>query len=123
VQAVEGYRPDVLVLDQNIMSTEWFKGKHAHYFPNVTFPGALFWPSREDGYTLSTCKNSCVTTSPSSEYSCFSFSKSRRLCPPTPSSLSVTVTAKKLWRVLPKGTAMRRRPEYDIRQDVGHICG
>jgi hypothetical protein len=52
VQAVEGYRPDVLVLDQNIMSTEWFKGKHAHHFPNVTFPGALFWPSREDGYNM-----------------------------------------------------------------------
>ncbi len=52
VQAVEGYRPDVLVLDQNIMSTEWFKSKHSHHFPNVTFPAALFWPSRTDGYNL-----------------------------------------------------------------------
>lgn len=52
VQTVEGYRPDVLVMDQNLMSTEWFKEKHAHHFPNVTFPGKLLWPSREDGYNL-----------------------------------------------------------------------
>jgi hypothetical protein len=52
VQAVDGYRPDVLVLDQNIMSTEWFKEKHLHHFPNVIFPGKLLWPSRSDGYNL-----------------------------------------------------------------------
>lgn len=52
VQAVEGYRRDVLVLDQNLMSTEWFKEKHVHHFPNVTFPGTLLWPSRSDGYNL-----------------------------------------------------------------------
>jgi hypothetical protein len=52
VQAVEAYRPDVLVLDQNLISTEWFLEKHLHHFPNVTFPGKLLWPSRSDGYNL-----------------------------------------------------------------------
>jgi hypothetical protein len=52
VQAVEAHRPDVLVLDQNLMSTEWFQEKQGHNFPNVTFPAALYWPSRSDGYDM-----------------------------------------------------------------------
>jgi len=52
VQAMDAYRRDVLVLDQNLISTEWFLEKHSHHFPNVTFPGKLLWPSRSDGYNL-----------------------------------------------------------------------
>ena len=47
MQAAEAYRLDVVVMDQNLMSTEWFQKMHAKkHFPAVIFPGRRYWPER-----------------------------------------------------------------------------
>ena len=51
MQAAETYRLDVVVMDQNLMSTEWFQKMHAYkHFPAVIFPGRRYWPERTSFY-------------------------------------------------------------------------
>jgi hypothetical protein len=52
VQAVDRYRVDVFVLDQNLMSTDWFMPNHAKHFFGVSFPTTKYWPSDPLGYDM-----------------------------------------------------------------------
>jgi hypothetical protein len=52
VQAVDRYRADVFVLDQNLMSTDWFMPNHAKHFFGVSFPSIKYWPSDPLGYDM-----------------------------------------------------------------------
>ena len=49
---LESRMQDVTVLDQNIISSEWFVSQQGHNVPGVSFPKALYWPSREDGFDM-----------------------------------------------------------------------
>jgi hypothetical protein len=135
VQTLEGYRPDVLVLDQNLMSTEWFKEKHLHHFPNVTFPGKLLWPSRTDGYNLQEFLDQNIQKfrifvfpyfkepSPHSSYAlipfgygqeivpCESKGKSSRKCE-APTSHSIKLWGESANQFLPKPTQLWQHPAY-----------
>jgi len=52
VQAVDRYRADVFVMDQNLMSTDWFMPNHAKHFFGVSFPSTKYWPSDPMGYDM-----------------------------------------------------------------------
>lgn len=52
VQAVDRYRPDVFVMDQNLMSTDWFMPNHAKHFFGVSFPATKYWPSDPLAYNM-----------------------------------------------------------------------
>jgi len=52
VQAVDRYRADVFVMDQNLMSTDWFMPNHAKHFFGVSFPATKYWPSDPSGYDM-----------------------------------------------------------------------
>jgi hypothetical protein len=52
VQAVDRYRADVFVMDQNLMSTDWFMPNHAKHFFGVSFPATKYWPSDPSGFDM-----------------------------------------------------------------------
>jgi hypothetical protein len=52
VQAVDRYRTDVFVMDQNLMSTDWFMPNHAKHFFGVSFPATKYWPSDPMAYDM-----------------------------------------------------------------------
>ena len=61
VQAFEGLRPDVLVLDQELLTFKWYVANYKDYlatlgpntpFANFTFPGDHYFPNKEGAFTL-----------------------------------------------------------------------
>jgi hypothetical protein len=52
VQVVDRFRADVFVMDQNLMSTDWFMPNHAKHFFGVSFPAIKYWPSDPAGYNM-----------------------------------------------------------------------
>src|SRR6185369_16699247 len=51
-QACEHVRPDVTVLDQELMTKRWYVERAARNFPGVLFPGRVYHPGLPDGFTM-----------------------------------------------------------------------
>jgi hypothetical protein len=52
LQACEDLRPDVVVLDQELLTKEWFTGRAARAYPDIVFPGRLYHPREPGGFTM-----------------------------------------------------------------------
>jgi hypothetical protein len=52
VQRAEGFRPDVIVLDQEMLTRGWYVAQMARRHPRVVFPGTHYDPAAPDGFSL-----------------------------------------------------------------------
>ncbi len=52
LQAVEGRRPDVRLIDQELMGLPWYPPLIRAAHPEVVLPGARFMPGASDGFTM-----------------------------------------------------------------------
>ncbi len=52
LQACEGVRPDVVVLDQELMTKPWYVARAAREHPSLRFPAALYDPTAPSGFTM-----------------------------------------------------------------------
>jgi len=52
VQACEGVRPDVVILDQEMMTKPWYIERARREFPDVSFPGAIYHPTVAGGFDM-----------------------------------------------------------------------
>jgi hypothetical protein len=52
LQAGEGVRPDVVVLDQELLTKPWYVARAAREFPGVRFPGVVYDPADAHGFTM-----------------------------------------------------------------------
>ena len=52
LQACEGLRPDVVVLDQELMTKTWFIDRARRAYPDIVFPGRLYHPREPGGFTM-----------------------------------------------------------------------
>ena len=48
----EGVRPDVRIVDQEILSLPWGPPRYARLLPDVRFPAAVYDPRRSDGFSM-----------------------------------------------------------------------
>jgi hypothetical protein len=48
----EGLRPDVRIVDQEILSLGWGPSRYARLMPEVRFPAAVYDPHRADGFSM-----------------------------------------------------------------------
>ena len=48
----EGVRPDVRIIDQEILSLPWGPSRYARLLPDVRFPAAVYDPRRADGFSM-----------------------------------------------------------------------
>eukprot|EP00002_Diphylleia_rotans_P022625 TRINITY_DN4431_c0_g1_i2.p1 TRINITY_DN4431_c0_g1~~TRINITY_DN4431_c0_g1_i2.p1 ORF type:complete len:794 (+),score=158.28 TRINITY_DN4431_c0_g1_i2:43-2424(+) len=53
LQDVDGYRTDLVILDQEIMTWDWFLEMHRETFSRVHFPGLYYHPHHAGSYNLS----------------------------------------------------------------------
>jgi hypothetical protein len=49
---VEGTRPDVRIIDQEILSLPWGPPRYARLLPDVRFPAAVYDPRQPDGFSM-----------------------------------------------------------------------
>lgn len=54
LQAAEGVRTDVAVLDQELMTKPWYVARAAREHPELRFPGVRYDPSAPDGFSMRT---------------------------------------------------------------------
>eukprot|EP00741_Cyanophora_paradoxa_P014062 tig00020734_g13574.t1 len=52
VQLCEGFRPDIAILDQELMSLKWFRRVRPFFEPNVKFPGTHYHPRERGAFTM-----------------------------------------------------------------------
>ena len=52
VQCTEGFRPDVTILDQELLTFDWYNRIVKQKFPDIKFPGEFYFPGRPDTYTI-----------------------------------------------------------------------
>lgn len=52
LQVGEGVRPDVVVLDQELLTKPWYVARAAHEHPALGFPGTVYDPARSDGFSM-----------------------------------------------------------------------
>lgn len=52
LQSCEGLRPDVVVLDQEMMTKPWYVRRLAAAHPDVHFPGAVYHPAAPGGFSM-----------------------------------------------------------------------
>ncbi len=52
LQAIEGVRTDVLVLDQELLTKPWYVARAAREHPTLRFPGVVYDPARPDGFSM-----------------------------------------------------------------------
>jgi hypothetical protein len=48
----EGVRPDVRIIDQEMLSLPWGPSRYARLLPDVRIPGAVYDPRRPDGFSM-----------------------------------------------------------------------
>ncbi len=52
LQSCEGLRPDVVVLDQELMTKPWYVRRMADAHPDLTFPGDFYHPTASGGFSM-----------------------------------------------------------------------
>ena len=52
LQAAEGLRPDVRVVDQELLGFTWGRDRFADLYPDVVLPGPRYMPGADDSFTL-----------------------------------------------------------------------
>jgi hypothetical protein len=52
VQSVEGFRPDVRILDQELLTYPWYNERVAAAFPDVRLPGEAYFPYKAGRYDM-----------------------------------------------------------------------
>jgi hypothetical protein len=52
LQAIDGVRTDVTVLDQELLTKPWYVARAAREFPGLRFPGVVYDPARPDGFSM-----------------------------------------------------------------------
>ena len=52
LQLAEGQRPDVSVVDQELLGFPWMRNRLATSYPDVTIPGSRYAPGAPDGFTI-----------------------------------------------------------------------
>jgi hypothetical protein len=52
VQTVEGFRRDVRILDQELLTYPWYNAKVRRAFPDIVLPGEAYFPFREGRYDM-----------------------------------------------------------------------
>jgi hypothetical protein len=52
LQAVEHQRPDVSVVDQELLAFPWAEPRLRRQYPTISFPGARYVPGAPDGFTM-----------------------------------------------------------------------
>jgi hypothetical protein len=52
VQSAEGVRPDVVVLDQELLTKRWYVRRMAALHPRVRFPGERYHPGEAGGFSM-----------------------------------------------------------------------
>lgn len=52
LQLAEGRRPDVRVLDQELLGFSWMRDRFVALYPEVVIPGARYMPGAPDGFTM-----------------------------------------------------------------------
>ena len=52
LKTCEGYRPDIIHLDQSMMTYEWFKITQQKHIKNVVLPKPVYHPYKPEGYSF-----------------------------------------------------------------------
>jgi hypothetical protein len=52
LQTCDGLRPDVVILDQELLTKPWYVARAARAHPALRFPGAVYDPARDDGFSM-----------------------------------------------------------------------
>eukprot|EP01012_Entosiphon_sulcatum_P011481 TRINITY_DN16992_c0_g1_i1.p1 TRINITY_DN16992_c0_g1~~TRINITY_DN16992_c0_g1_i1.p1 ORF type:complete len:760 (-),score=153.80 TRINITY_DN16992_c0_g1_i1:79-2331(-) len=52
VQSCEGFRPDVRIVDQEMLTYYWYVNSLRHNYPDVVFPNKFYYPGKKDGFSI-----------------------------------------------------------------------